>query len=352
MITNRKKVLFFVSTNIGGAERVSITIGKMLSEDKFEVVFVLFGKSRGSISDFIPSQYRVEYLVFKNVWLGVGHRVYEIIKHEKPHAVFCSIRYFSIRVIAAAKLIGGIKIVIRNDNYFKTLRWDQLKLCQLIFKYADVIIAQQEEMRQDILKHINISPDKVVALQNPLDKSYIAEKASEPSPYKETNAVKYLWVARFAMEKGQDVLAKAFVIVAKKNQKAQLYFVGKYSEDNYFEKIMRIINEGRCTERVHVVGYDSNPYRWMKYCDCYVLPSRIEGLPNSLIEAQFLGRPTVATTCIPIISRIIQDGKTGYLVPPDNPEAMAEAMLKAPALGTIKPHFQSAEDEDFIKLFE
>lgn len=349
---NRKKVLFFVSASVGGAERVSITIGKMLSKEKYEVVFVLFGKSRGNISDFIPSDYRIEYLVFKNVWLGVGHRVYKLIKREQPYAVFCSIRYFSIRVIAAAKRIGGINIVIRNDNYFKTLRWDQLKLCQLTFKYADFIIAQQEEMRQDILEHITISPDKVIALQNPLDKGYIEEKVKCPSPYKESDAIKYLWVARFARTKGQDVLARAFTIVAKKSPNAQLYFVGKYSNDEFFNEVQRIIMEGGCGNKVHFIGFDSNPYRWMEYCDCYVLSSRIEGLPNSLIEAQYLGRPAVATTCIPIISRIVEEGKTGYLVPPNNPEAMAEAMLKAPALGKIESHFQSADDNDFIKLFE
>lgn len=352
-MSNRKKILFFVSSGTGGAERVSVTIGKMLPKDKYEVVFVLFGKNHGSISDFIPPSYRIEYLTFKNVWLGVGQRVYRLMRKEKPYAVFCSIRYFSVRVIAAARRIGGIRIVIRNDSYFRTLRKDQLLLCKWTFKYADIIIAQQEDMRKDVIRHIKISPKKVIALQNPIDKEYIADCCKLPSPYTKSNeSINYLWVARFSRSKGQDVLAKAFVIVAKENPYANLYFVGKYQDDQFYHEVKQILIDGGCEERVHFIGYDSNPYRWMKYCDCFVLPSRIEGLPNSLIEAQYLGRPVVATRCIPIIAKIVEEGVTGYTVKSEDYTSMAEAMQKAPKLGEIHSTYHSAEDADFIKLFE
>lgn len=347
----RKKVLFFLNSSTGGAERVTVTIGKMLPRDRYEVVFVLAGKTMGTMGDFIPEGYRVEHIVFRNIWLGVKRRFYEVLRRERPYAVFCSSMTHSVRLIQAARKVGGIKIVIRNCNYFKTLRWDQLLYCKLTYKYADIIIAQQEEMRQDILSHIKLDPNKVIALQNPLDKGYIAKKSNMPSPYREKDAIKYLWVGRFDRTKGQDILAKAFVIVDKRNPKARLYFVGNHRDDAFFHSVEQTLKDGDCINRVHFVGYDPNPYRWMKHCDCFVLPSRIEGLPNSLIEAQYLGRPAVAATCIPIISRIVEDGVTGYTVPPEDPEAMAEAMLKAPALGTIQSTYHSANDEEFIKLF-
>lgn len=351
-MTAKKKVLFFLNSGTGGAERVTVTIGKMLPKDQYEVVFVLVGKCRGTMDQFIPKEYRIEYIVFKNIWLGIGYRIYRLLKKEKPYAVFCSIMPYSTRVLAAAKRIGGIRTIIRNCNYFKTIRRDQLLLCQLTYKYADVIIAQQEEMRQDILDHIKLDPRKVIVLQNPIDKGYIAEKINVPSPYKEQDATKYLWVGRFDRTKGQDVLAKAFVMVAKNNPKAHLYFVGNHGDDKFFHEVRQIVVDGGCENRVHFVGFDSNPYRWVKNCDCFVLPSRIEGLPNSLIEAQYLGKPAVATTCIPIISRIVENGVTGYTVPPENPTLMAEAMEKAVNLGEIKSTYHSADENSFIKLFE
>lgn len=348
----KKKILFFLNSGTGGAERVTITIGKMLPANQYEVVFVLAGKSHGTMDQFIPKGYRKEYIIFRNIWLGVGYRFYRLLKREKPYAIFSSSMTFSARLLVAAKKIGGIKTVVRNCNYFKTIRPDELFLCKLTYKYADVIVAQQEEMRQDILNHISLDPKKVIALQNPIDKDYIAEKIKVPSPYRKNDGIKYLWVGRFDKTKGQDVLAEAFVIVAKKNPGAHLYFVGKFNDDEYYYEIKQTVKEGNCEDRVHFIGFDPNPYRWMKNCDCFVLPSRIEGLPNSLIEAQYLGIPAVATTCIPIISRIIENGVTGYTVPSENPPLMAAAMMNAVKLGKIKSSYHGAENSSFLKLFE
>ena len=349
----KKKVLLFTHSSTGGAERVTVTIAKMLPRDEYDVKFILMDKSKGSLSNFIPNEYEQDYLLYPNIWCGVTLRLIRLLRKEKPYAVFATSMTLSARVLIAAHIIGGIKTVIRNCNYFCTIRWDEQFICRFTYKYADWIIAQQDEMRDDILCHIKgLRPDRVIVLQNPLDKDTIDRKSNVPSPYPNDDIIKYLWVARFDKTKGQDVLAKAFVKVAKLNDKAHLFFVGKYDDhDPFFQSVKRVIHEAGVDDRVHYVGFDTNPYRWVKYCDCFVLPSRIEGLPNALIEVQYLGCPAVATTCIPIISRIVTNGVTGYLVPSEDYEAMAESMLKAPALGRIKMEYKSANKEDFIKLF-
>lgn len=349
----KKKVLFITHASTGGAERVTVTIAKMLPKDKYEAKFVLVDKNKGNISNFIPEGYDVNYLLYSNIWCGVTFRLIKLLKKEKPYAVFATSMPLSVRLLVAAHIVGGIKVIIRNCNYFCTVRRDQLLLCRMTYKYADWIVAQQEEMKDDILSHIKgLRPERIVSLQNPLDKDTIERKCSVDSPYIEGDTTKYVWVARFAETKGQDVLAKAFVKVAEQNEKAHLYFVGKYEEkDSFFQGVKSLIHDAGIEKRVHFVGFDTNPYRWVKYCDCFVLPSRIEGLPNSLIEAQYMGCPAVATTCIPIVSRIVKDGVTGYLVPSEDSDAMAEAMFKAPRLGRIKMEYESASNEEFIKLF-
>lgn len=348
----KKKVLFFTHSATGGAERITVTIGKMLPKDEYEVKFVLIDKTKGSIANFIPDSYDVKYILYPNIWCGVTPRIIKLLRKEKPYAVFSTSMEISARVLLAARLVGNIKTVIRNCNYFSTIRWDQLLLCRGTYKYADWIIAQQEEMKEDILKHItDVCPDNILPLHNPLDIETIEAKSSAPSPYPDDDSIKYVWVARFHKSKGQDILAKAFVKVAKQNEKTHLYFVGKEDTQGFSQQVHQIVEEGGVADRVHFVGFDTNPYRWVKYCDCFVLPSRIEGLPNALIEAQYLHRPAVAATCIPIIKRIIKDGVTGYTVPTEDSDAMAEAMLKAPALGNINMVYEGAKKEDFIKLF-
>lgn len=60
---------------------------------------------------------------------------------------------------------------------------------------------------------------------------------------------------------------------------------------------------------VFCVGFKNNPYVYMKHADCFVLSSRNEGLPNVMIEALYLGTPVAAYKCIPVIERIVDEGK-------------------------------------------
>ena len=114
---------------------------------------------------------------------------------------------------------------------------------------------------------------------------------------------------------------------------------------------LNLVKDKGLQDYIHFVGYDDNPYRWMKFCDCFVLPSRIEGLPNVLVEAMYLGRPVVATKCIPFISRMVDDGKNGILCETENPQALANAMIKAVDLKNFKMTYKPSTADDFIKIF-
>ena len=90
----------------------------------------------------------------------------------------------------------------------------------------------------------------------------------------------------------------------------------------------------------------------MKNSDCFVFPSRAEGLPNALIEASYLGVPCVATRCLTIVDEIIKDGQNGCVVNVDDVEAFAKAMLKAVKLKNCKMIYKSGTTEDCARLFE
>ena len=81
------------------------------------------------------------------------------------------------------------------------------------------------------------------------------------------------------------------------------------------------------------------------------MPSRFEGLPNSLIDAMYLGKPVVATRCIPVIDRIVKNDYNGIVVESENIDALAEGMKKATLLKDFEMTYHSATNEDFISLF-
>lgn len=143
--------MFITHASTGGAERVTVTIAKMLPKDKYEAKFVLVDNNKGTISNFIPKGYDVNYLLCSNIWCGVTFRQIKLLKKEKPYAVFATSMPLSVRLLVAAHIVGGIKVIIRNCNYFCTVRRDQLLLCRMTYKYVDWIVAQQEGMKDDIL---------------------------------------------------------------------------------------------------------------------------------------------------------------------------------------------------------
>lgn len=131
--------------------------------------------------------------------------------------VFSSLRYLNVRVITASNIVGGIKTVVRNENTLQTLNMLNYYLVKCSYPKADIVVAQQEEMRQEIIAEIKLPADKVVVLHNPLDIETINKKLNNSTnPYPKVEGIKYVWVGRVSYLKGQDVLIKALSIVHKK----------------------------------------------------------------------------------------------------------------------------------------
>lgn len=324
----------------------------MLPAEEYEYKYIIIGSEKGDIVNFIPKNHEVELIKVLNIWDFVIARIYLLLKREKPHAVFCSLMYLNARVAVAGHL-AGVKVILRNCNYMSITRWDHKQLCKLTYPYADVIISQQEEMAEDIVKELGVPIEKIVTLHNPIDVETIINKLQKAeNPYPEAKQTNYVWVARINHQKGQDIAIKAFAIMFKEVVNAHFYLVGKYDKNSDFVKLLfELVKNLNIQDRIHFISFDSNPYKWIKYADCFVLPSRIEGLPNALIEAQYLGTPAAAVKCVPIIERIVTDDYNGYLADTENPESLAIAMMKAADLGRVNMTYKSATKNDFIKLF-
>ena len=346
-----KKVLFFLPGGVGGAERMTLTIGSMLPRDEYEVKFVVVGRMT-DILKIIPKGYEVIRLRIHNKYCAPVTRMMAIMMKEKPDFTFSSVMYLNIRVLIASRLMG-VRCIIRNDNYLEVvdrrMRWELRHVYPLAYR----IIAQQEEMAENLIQGLNLNPGKVVVCHNPLDTERITRLAQAPSPYPEDGVTNYLWIGNFLKTKGHDVLVKAFKTLHDSNPQTHLYLIGTTPPDTTFrDSVFDYVKENGLLECVHFMGFQENPYKFIKNCDCYVLPSRIEGLPNSLIEAMYLNRPVVATRCIPIISRMIKDGVNGYTTEVEDVGEMAKRMQDALHLTVLGMIYKPGEPEIFIKLFK
>lgn len=131
-------------------------------------------------------------------------------------------------------------------------------------------------------------------------------------------------VARVLYDKGYTEYVEAARMVRKEHPEAEFHLLGTI--DTAYPKHVpeEVIKKDHTEGIIHYLGYASNVRPIMQTADCIVLPSYHEGLSRVLIEALAMGKPII-TSDIPGCRETVEEGHNGYLVPPRNIEALADA---------------------------
>lgn len=134
-----------------------------------------------------------------------------------------------------------------------------------------------------------------------------------------------LFVGRVTLEKGVKELLAAFEYVLSQDVDACLVFVGPFELDSQ-ACLDRIVNL-KVKEKIRVVGYSSEPEKYMAISDVLCLPSYREGFGTVVIEAAAMALPTVGSDIYGLSDAII-NGETGVLVPPKNSQLLGVTLSK------------------------
>ena len=132
-------------------------------------------------------------------------------------------------------------------------------------------------------------------------------------------------IARHDRVKGVDVLVDAFARVLESVPQAGLQLVGG---GRGLQALMDHAAELGIADAIDFTGFQPNPMPYIAASDLVVLPSRREGLPVSALEAFAISKPIVATA-VGGTPDVVRDGDTGWLVPPEQPDALAAAIVSA-----------------------
>lgn len=136
---------------------------------------------------------------------------------------------------------------------------------------------------------------------------------------------KFLWLAvgRFEIGKDYGTMLRAFAVVRRQHADTALLLVGRGSLQPQFEALANSLSLG---SDVWFLGMREDVPELMPAADGYVMSSAWEGMPIVLLEAAAAGLPIVATE-VGGNSEIVRRGESGLLVPPCNPDALAQAMM-------------------------
>ncbi|MFC1825838.1 glycosyltransferase, partial [Thermodesulfobacteriota bacterium] len=166
---------------------------------------------------------------------------------------------------------------------------------------------------------------KIIPIYNPIEVERVTQRSHEK--------IEHLWydekvpiiisIGRLTPQKGFSHLIKALAIVKKSGISCRLVILGEGKENSNLRKLAKKL---RINDSVAFLGFQRNPYKYLRYATIFVLSSLYEGFPNVLLEALALGVPSVATRCPTGPTEIITDGVDGILVPSADHIALADAI--------------------------
>ncbi|MDR2346639.1 MAG: glycosyltransferase family 4 protein [Planctomycetaceae bacterium] len=237
-------------------------------------------------------------------------------------------------IAALAALLSWRKITVignrRDCGYDRqfTYRW----IFWLENFFGLKYIANSEAARQAAFINDKTSLDSITVIRNPIAFDWIQAGISEPMsrdelhlPDNDRNGKIVGMVATVRPIKDYAALIKAAKIVLEKFPDTWFIFVGE-ADENHKNELVQLANQQQVSERIIWYGGIDNSLRIVKLFDVAVLSSHSESFSNSVLEYAAASCPIVISD-VGGLREIIQDGQSGFLVPPENPAAMGEKII-------------------------
>ncbi len=344
-----KRILFITLSSCGGAQRMTLLYAKILRQAGYDcrLLIVQAPSEDFELKLFISADQ--PYDLIHDRFRHLYHHVVRYVLRVKPDCVFSSFSDMAPTLVFTKMLMPGMKIVVRESNIPTKHKKRRSYLSKLFLRYADALIAQTDEMKQEMLAFYHLASEKVTVINNPLDTSLIRERIKEKHRYSFPECTHYVAVGRVEPQKDYITMVKAFALVLERQPLSHLDIVGISRNVWYRERLDNVICQLDIGRAVTFHGLQGNPFKYMDAADVFVLSSVYEGLPNVMLEALYLGKPVAVTRSIPYIARIIHEGKNGYTAPVGSHTALAEAMIKARELDISEKFVEVNKSEEQVK---
>jgi glycosyltransferase involved in cell wall biosynthesis len=348
---NKKKILFILPTlSRGGEERVASRLSFALP-DSFEKFLVVFYKDRVDYP-FNGKTIFLNLPLFEG-WIKIPAKIIflstkilairKIKKEIKPDfSLSFGPEANAMNVLSnfgfKAKTILSVHTI--EGTYFKNypflFRWFHKFVMRFVYKLANKIVTVSKGVAQDLIENFGVKREKITVIYNfqdleEIDRASLEDLGEFRNLFLKNKVV--ISVGRLVPQKGFQYLIEGFKKVVEKHPETILVILGEGELKEELEKLIENLN---LKEKVFLLGFQKNPFKFLKNSSIFILSSVQEGLPMVLIEAMACGLPVIATD-YPGGNKEILDpdcnlkvekmrlGKYGILIPPKNPEEISKA---------------------------
>lgn len=320
----------------GGSENHLFQLATKLDKDKFDCVVCPFMSRPQIIHKFKENGINIKYLPIPKIYgfnaVRQAFKLIELIKANQVDIVqtfhFATDTYGSL----ISRLMGVSSIVSSRRDMGDLKPKSQVMVSQLFNRLIDRFIVVADAVGRAFSINEGIPEDKFVTIYNGVDldnwktvgQEDINQLKTEYHIDKDDFVLGY--VAHFRVGKGHDVLLEAVKKLKPKIKNLKVLLIGRGREylKEYYQKYCE---HHSLLDSVIFVGYTEEIRKFYSAFDVYCLVSDNEGCSNSILEAMASEKPIVCTA-VGGNPEVVKDGQHGILIPPQDPDALAEAILK------------------------
>jgi glycosyltransferase involved in cell wall biosynthesis len=328
------------SKNLGGGERIALKLAAFLPQYGYRASILTFSTDPATTAfESAPCP----------IYLLPLHRTYDLTALKGAFALRRFLKQQKIQIVQTffessdiwagfvTKSLSNAKLIwSRRDMGILRAHKHEVAY-RLMAGLPDAVFAVSELVRQHCIEEDRIAPDRVQTIYNGLDLADWSTSSPSGNP---KDRLLVTTTGNIRHVKGHDIFIKAAAAIVPKFPNVCFSIAGGVLEPNYFEELQALVRNLNLGDHFHFAGGVTNLHEHLSAADIFVLPSRSEGFSNAIVEAMAASLPVVATN-VGGNAEAVQDGVSGFIVPSEDPQALAAAIMqlladpdKAKAMGS------------------
>lgn len=332
-----RRTVFFVSgLERGGAETQLVVLANGLAARGWDVTVVSYlpFSERSLVDELRAPSVRAIALNARRGPLRYASiaRAAAVVRWLKPD-VLVGVMFHGM---ITARLLGRLLGVHANVSSIHSERHGATRerLLRLTRALPNAVVALSNSLGEALVNRGAVRPSHLHIVPNAIDIKRFEQMPSRVDGKRALGIEKdcFLWLAagRLEIEKDYPNMLRAFRLLAARNPRAKLVIAGAGTERAALKALMEGLG---LADRVHLLGLRKDMRALLAASDALVLSSAWEGMPVVVLEAMAARRPVVATT-VGAVPDLIANGRTGFVCPPGDSEALVSAMERTMQLTT------------------
>jgi glycosyltransferase involved in cell wall biosynthesis len=322
------RVMFLItSMPVGGAEMLLVNLIRRLDRDHFLPSLCCL-KSLGPLGETLAGEIPTFHdLIGGKYDVRVVSRLAKLFRQQRIDAVVtvgAGDKMFWGRLAARRARVPVVLCALHSTGWPDAI--GRLNRCRLLTRWTDAFVGVAAAHGRHLIEQERFPADKVRVIPNGVDIARFQPLADRGALRRtlglKPDAPVAGIVAALRPEKNHELFLRAAARVRSQFVAAQFLIIGDGSERAGLE---RLTTELGLNEAVHFLGTRADIPQLLAALDVFVLTSKIEANPVSILEAMAAGKPVIAPRVGSIDESVI-DGQTGFLMPPDDERQVAERL--------------------------